>query len=618
MTTLVQARGRQRAARVAWAERRWALPAVLLLYVLLGTAWSFVVPLGEGPDEPAHFQYALFLLREGRLPVQGVEPASSDVPGEGHQPPLAYVLMQPWVGWLPPDQRVTELYANPLFRWNGGEQANAYLHGVRDRPPYRGTILAWHLARLWSVALGVASIAVVAATVRQLWPALPSVALGAAALVAFNPQWIFHHALVSNDPPLILLSSVLIYLSVRAAQRTPPAESAELHWWDRGVWRLPLACGATLGLMLVTKQSALAFVPLPLLGLFLGRRSLRSFGRDAVVVLGTATLVAGWWYWRNHSLYGDPLGLHVFQVTFASGEFAYGSWQSWRNGGWNLLRSSWGLFGWMTLPLPAGAFALLRAALVVAVVGLLASAGGDVWRGRGRAGLVLVAAVCLAGAWTVAFAGTAGAVAWQGRFLFPAAPALATLLAIGLDNALPRRVGLWTLATAVLLLSCVLPYSLIRPAYSSPALAADAVPRGALFARFGPPWKLGIELHDATVEGAARPGTTLPIRLTWHVQEPVDRPWYVFLHLVDGDEVIVAKHDGEPFAGRHSTNMWVPGDWYRDEQPLPIVGVEPGTYDLRVGLFDPETGERLGVYDREGTLIGDYVDLGKVRVTNDR
>ncbi len=200
----------------------WALPTILLVYLLLGLLWSLVVPLGEGPDEPAHFQYALFLREERRLPVQSTDPSRSDLPGEGHQPPLAYLLMQPFIGVSSSEEGRLELYGNPRFRWNGGDQLNAYLHGARERPPYQGAFLAWHLARLLSVTLGAASVAFCYATIRRLWPELPSLALGGAALVAFNPQWIFHHALVSNDPLLIALSSALIYAAVVAAEGQGP------------------------------------------------------------------------------------------------------------------------------------------------------------------------------------------------------------------------------------------------------------------------------------------------------------------------------------------------------------------------------------------------------------
>ncbi|HZG65708.1 MAG TPA: hypothetical protein VEZ12_03140, partial [Herpetosiphonaceae bacterium] len=397
MITAALARRDGRVADHTWWLERVGLTAVLLVYALLGVLWSLSVPLGEGPDEPAHLRYALFLREHRRLPVQQADPAAGDVPGEGHQPPLAYLLMQPFLVGLEDGLSSPTMYGNPTFRWNGGTEPNAYLHGAAERPPFQGLMLAWHLARLGSVGLGLGSVLLCWATVRRLWPASPGLALGAAALLAWTPQWLFHHALVSNDPLMIGLASLLIYLSVAAAQGAAPGRRATLH---------AMACGCTLGLMLITKQSALAFVPLPLLAWWLGRRDVRSWLRQSVLLIGTTTLIAGWWYLRNWRLYGDPLGLQVFQATFAVSDFRLGAWQDWREGAWNLLRSSWGSFGWFTLPLPDGAYVFAGTALAFALAGLLTSAGTSRWDGRGRALAVLVLAIVLVVAWTAMFAVT--------------------------------------------------------------------------------------------------------------------------------------------------------------------------------------------------------------------
>jgi hypothetical protein len=587
-----------------WWIGRVGLAAVLLVYALLGVLWSLSVPLGEGPDEPAHLRYALFLREHRRLPVQQDDPAAGDVPGEGHQPPLAYLLMQPFLVGLEDTMSSPNMYGNPAFRWNGGTEPNAYLHGAAERPPFGGLMLAWHLARLGSVGIGLGSVLLCWATVRRLWPDAPGLALGAAAVLAWTPQWLFHHALVSNDPLMIGLASLLIYQSVAAAQGTALGRRAMLH---------AMACGCTLGLMLITKQSALAFVPLPLLAWWLGRRDVWSWLRQSVLLIGTTTLIAGWWYLRNWRLYGDPLGLQVFQATFAVGDFRLDAWQDWREGAWNLLRSSWGAFGWFTLPLPDGAYVFAGMTLAFGLAGLLTSAGTSRWDGRGRALAVLVLAIVLVVAWTATFAVTAGMVAWQGRFLFPAAPALATLLAVGFATAVPRQAGLWPAVLLGLVLSSVLPFTLIRPAYATPALQADEVPRGTIFHRFDVGWKRGIELHDATFDRTVV-GDELPVSFTWHLAEPVDRAWTVFLHLVDAEDEIVAKVDAMPLGGRAPTNTWVPGDWFRDEHRLSLAGVPPGTYRLRVGFFDPATGERLRVYGAGMDLLGDTVELGDVRV----
>jgi hypothetical protein len=610
------------------------LPAVLLLYLLLGLVWTFSVPLGEGPDEPAHFDYALYLRREGRLPVAIPEPASTDVSGEAHQPPLAYLLMQPFVAWLD-DPVMPRLYGNPGFRWSGGEEPNAFLHGLRDRPPYRGVALAWHLTRLLSLALGSLSVALCYATARLLWPAAPGLALGAAALVAFNPQWIFHHALVSNDPLLIALSSLLVYLSVIVEQRPAyeigdagtgkprigkPSSNVLQHVSvyqtpnSFGGLVMPLSIGVVLGLMLVTKQSALFLAPVPLLALYLGRRSIGRWLAASALVLMGAAVISAWWYLRNRSLYGDLMGVQTFQTGFQGGDFRLENWQAWREGAWNLLRSSWGLFGWMTVGLPDGAYVLVRAMLLIAAVGLLASVGQSVWRGSRRGVFVLMASAALMLIWIAIFGLTAHTVAWPGRFLFPAMPAWSILLAAGLAHALPRRIALTAAVLLSLLAAALLPANLIRPLYSSPAVAAAEVPKDGPYARFDYGFRRGLEFHDATFDRTIRIGTTMPIGLTWHVVDLMDRSYTVFIHLVDEREEIVAHQNALAVDGKLPMSQWVPGDWFRDNHELALEGVPPATYRLRVGLYDPKTHLRVRVYDRDGELTGDFLDLGEVRV----
>jgi len=158
----------------------------------------------------------------------------------------------------------------------------------------------------------------------------------------------------------------------------------------------------------------------------------------------------------------------------------------------------------------------------------------------------------------------------------------------------------------------------IQPSYYSPGLPAGAVPAGSIYARFDPGWKRGIELHDATFARVVPMGNDFPVALTWHLVEPLDRSWTVFLHLVDQQENIVASVDAIPLDGRHPTNAWVPGDWYRDRYQLPLRGVAPGAYRLRLGFFDPRSTERLGIYRQEGTLTGDFVDLGQVSISQVR
>jgi hypothetical protein len=136
-----------------------------------------------------------------------------------------------------------------------------------------------------------------------------------------------------------------------------------------------------------------------------------------------------------------------------------------------------------------------------------------------------------------------------------------------------------------------------------------------MYARFDWGWKRAFELHDVTYAPTAASGDTLRIGLTWHLAEQVDRSWFVFIHIVDAEENIVVKRDAEPLDETHPTNRWVVGDWYRDTHLVALRDVPPGTYRVRIGMWNPQDGERLGVYDERGKLQGDLIEAGEVVIT---
>ncbi len=584
---------------------RWLLCAIAGAHVGLALWWSLVVPLGEGPDEPGHFRYALFLARHGQIPVQHDDPHQSDVPGEGHQPPVAYWLMQPAVRWLPPAEQVLEIGPDARFLHAGGDRPNAYFRSSADIWPYHGAARAWHLVRAISALLGGITVTVTYALARRCFGQGMQdggwVALAAAALVALNPQFIFAHALASNDPLLIALSSMLLYACVSIV-----TEAGHGRRWV-------IASGLLLGLMLITKQSALALVPLPFLALIL-RGNLGRAVVDGLIVAVLAVVLAGWWYLRNFRLYDDPLGLAAFQEVFATGDFRLSSWQHWRSGLWSLLRSSWGNFGWLSLPLNDGAYYVVATFLVLGLIGLVVTVGRGWWTGRGRIALLLVTAIVLVFVWTVVFARVAGMVAWQGRFLFPAVSAFALLLACGLSVILPGRAALWSFVGLLGVLAITLPPAFVSRAYPSYVEPTQTPDFGNVYGRFDVGWKRGVELRNVEFPDEAMTGATIDVVLTWHALEQMDRRWSVFIHLVDDAENIIAESNAQPLQGTFPTSSWVRGDWIRDSHQLDLESTPPGQYRLWIGLWDPASGARLGMYDRTNTPAGDRVEVRSITI----
>ncbi len=105
--------------------------------------------------------------------------------------------------------------------------------------------------------------------------------------------------------------------------------------------------------------------------------------------------------------------------------------------------------------------------------------------------------------------------------------------------------------------------------------------------------------------------SNLPVTFHWQALRPTDRPYTVFLQLLNQQGDVVGGWDSQPFGGLYPTNYWSPGEVIADtfELPLPQGGLSPGHYRLITGFYDFETGQRLIV---EGG--GDFAELAEFEV----
>ncbi|MCS6840044.1 MAG: hypothetical protein NZ699_03860 [Roseiflexus sp.] len=612
------------------------LIALVALFLALCVLYNLATPPGEGPDEPGHAAYVFFLAREGRLPVQCPPPCVSDVPGSGHHPPLAYLLATPATLWLPPPLRTFDLPGNPRFTWSGGDQVNAVAHGSREQWPWDAQVWAWRLARGVSSLAGAATVVFTYLAVRALRCRIDgaansdSTALLAAALVALNPQFVFISSLISNDALLAALGAALLWLVVSSPRSLPHAA----------------LIGVVLGLALITKQSALIFVPFVLAWCATGGegaplpRSCDGADGDAargdaappplgaalprpyagVVAVAGAMIIGGWWYLRNWRLYGDPLGLQAFRAAFTTQAFEWTNLAAWAGALTALHESFWARFGWMNLPAPTWTMMAYAALLAAALAGWARNLVRPNQAVRRRI-WQLAALPILSLMWIVSFAFTVGLVAWQGRLLFPAIAAIAALLACGLSVWLRRRVSVMLLIVGMAGIAAWLPVSVIRPAYPPQTLspsAAQAWEGTETYARFARSTEPGAVIRRWRIEGTPRPGATMELALLWHALSRQDRDWWTFVHLVDANRRIVAEDNREPRDGAYPMSQWVAGDWVEARYTLAIpANLPPGDYALRVGLWDPATGRRAAFFDDDNVYDpdGDHIVLTTLIIT---
>jgi len=113
----------------------------------------------------------------------------------------------------------------------------------------------------------------------------------------------------------------------------------------------------------------------------------------------------------------------------------------------------------------------------------------------------------------------------------------------------------------------------------------------------------------------ASPGDTIHLTLYWQALAKMEEDYVVFVHLLWGKDQIWARVDSQPLDGAAPTSTWQLGQIVEDRYELTTKpDTPPGAYEIEVGLYLPQAGERLGILGSEGRLLGDRVLLSKVRV----
>ena len=357
-------------ARSEGQLERVAVALIVASFVVLGAIYSVSTPIFEASDELWHYPVIHHLVRGGGLPVQ--DPSAAQLwRQEGSQPPLYYALGALLTAWIDTDDLLEVRRLNPhadigVLRSDGN--VNMTVHTDRERFPYQGVTLAVHLVRWLSVLMGAVTVALTYHVTRAVFvprdDKMPSsrcdAAVLAAALVAFNPMFLFISGSVNNDNLVVMLSTLALWLILRL-------DEGRLTFWRFG------ALGLVIGLAVLSKVNALALIPLA--GLALLRvsrrgRTWRPFLLGGAAVGGAVVLVVGWWFVRNGQLYGDPLGLNMLVTITGARHPQPTLWQL--AGEWQgFLWSFWGLFGGLNVPMEGWMYVFYDVLSVLACLGLL-------------------------------------------------------------------------------------------------------------------------------------------------------------------------------------------------------------------------------------------------------
>ena len=116
--------------------------------------------------------------------------------------------------------------------------------------------------------------------------------------------------------------------------------------------------------------------------------------------------------------------------------------------------------------------------------------------------------------------------------------------------------------------------------------------------------------HDVTSLDWHR-NSTVFLSLYWRPTEtaPPAFDYSLYIHLLDADGNLIAQWDGVPMQGEYPTRFWRPGESLLDYRDLRLPGtLSPGPAHLRIGFYDPLSGERLPIVV-DGEPVGDGLTI---------
>ena len=459
----------QRLARIVDPSGPQAVAAaaafLLTFYVGLALAYRDAIPLFEAPDEPSHMHYAAFVSERNDLPRQ----RPLEVPGEGMQPPLVYVLAAPLL-----DNRIDvalavrelgramfPLYANP--RTEGGGPAIAYhVHGLRMFTT-DGSLEPLRVLRSTSLVFGLLTVILTFAAIWRLSRDARFALLGGG-LLAFNPQFLYCSGYFSNDPAAAAIGAAALWVVVRALEDA-----------GRAPLRRHYVVGAfVIALGVLTKTSTLLGLGAAAVTLVaIDPRARREVMIDTGIAAALVVVLAGpYLIWAGEAR-GGLLGVNAMLASSAS------MMQPDRFGGvlpyltglyWDAtFESYWARFGWFNVTVPRATYLAFVALTWMGILGWLAGRWREPWEAVRSRALRLY----LFGAFLTTLAAHVAlnfvVVSVQGRQLFAVAPQAAFLLALGIYRLIGSERRLLPIAIAIVLALLALDVYCLRgvlvPAY---------------------------------------------------------------------------------------------------------------------------------------------------------
>lgn len=590
----------------AQLRRHGGIAILALLFVAVGVRYGDTTPIFEGPGEPWHY------VRVERYAGERFSPALVELRAakrrgpEDAEPPLYYWLAAALVRDVPISQDETNYTLNPWVVMGDPASTgnrNAVVRLAPDDPPYQGVSAAVHRLRTVGVLLSAITVCLVYTMGRMLAPTRRDLALGAAAMTAFTPGFLFRSALVHNGALAVLTCTGALLLAM--CVRRWPGKAA-----------ISIGLGATVGLAVLSSRAAaitLALIPLA----YISRRE-RRLGiswRPMGIALLAALVVCGWWLLPRSAelLRPRPATYETALPTASTVGATLGQ----------LLGSYWATFGWLNVPAEPWLYSLIAVLSLVSLGGGLLLALRLRWLGRRtqrcvqRWGYLPLAWIAL----------VAAGLLWEGRLqhwpqgpqLYLAIGPLSFLLYSGLVGwAAHRR---YLLVTALTLglgsVAFLVPRLFIAPAYAQPQrLALQDVPRDMrpLDLAFGEDlFLLGYTMEQESVTI----GKPVRVRLYWVGRRRMFDDYTFSVFLLGREGALLGTVNAYPGRGNYPTRLWLPGEVVIDDYWVPVSSAAraPAGGSLRISVYERSGGTPIEATDWLGRNVGGAPQIATVRLS---
>ncbi len=589
---------------------------IVLLHLVVGTAYSALIPAWEAPDEPAHADYVFFVARYQALPsLEGM--STSELTGkEFSQPPLYYFLSAIPVALFRTGTSHT-LVKNPYI-WSGGG-VNYVVHDPAEEAfPWHGTILSLHLIRLVSVLISSLGVLITYMLGKALWDD-EWLALLAAALYAFWPEFLFMGSVANNDVLIAVMGSYVLLLAIRALKGAPHSGDLWLLW------------GVTL-ISFFVKYLALAFVPfvavVSVAAVTTNRDFWKPHWRSLTVLSGILLLTLTSWFAYNLKTTGvlvprDPYALLLLMKKLQRPSQFAAMIALIPKATLHGLYSFWGVFGWCSVPAPQWTVWFGSSLAIIGAAGLLVSFVKGKATDRWAISILLfflLNVLTLPLIREISY----GKTDLCGRYMLSGLTAVSVLLAWGWRTMLPsaqfRRAAAIAATAGMSVLSLYILLGTIQPAYAGPKVyngnISSPPQENEAHIRFGN----SIELVSYRIQPqTVKPRNVVSVTAVWKCLKPIEKNYTLGLQILGRGMKVYGEKYLYPGNGEFPTSMWKPGDTFREVYrippthpgPLPTLGRVQISFFLAKGKNKWTT---LPVYDASGRPIGGALRLGRLKL----